>query len=538
MKRRNTLVLSLLMMCLPIIAQESVAQNNEGKLSELQMPCKLLKGVTHRDYSIYLPDGYETNTHKRYPVLYLLHGGGESHTDWQRKGNIKQHADSLIRHGIIDDMILVCPEANQNNMIYFNSPDWDYEDFFFNEFIPYIEANYRVRTDKGGRAIAGFSMGGGGATVYGVHHPEMFSMVYDISGYLRRQDLDFLRNDPSAEWRQRVIEDNNPIKSVSQGSPEKVKQWKQVDWIVSVGDQDFTIEANMDFVKALRQKGIPYSMKVSAGSHDWNYVTPAYIDAMKRANHNFKSLWIRNGERHLFGILSRPDKYEGRQGIAIVSHGFNGTHHYSTNYFRYLNDLGYQCYAFDFACGSAHSRSDNNTVNMSILDEMSDLKAVINHFKAQPDIDTTRIVLIGESQGGLVTALTSAQLPNLVHKAILIFPALCIPENWTARYPKVEDIPDTTHFWGIDLGRRFFEEVRDIKVFKEIPKFKRPVLIVQGDADNIVSLDDSRKAVKLYKNARLHVIPGAGHGFKDHEFKLSMDYIREFLTTPTTSKKK
>lgn len=262
MKRRNTFVLSLLMMCLPIIAQESVAQNNEGKLSELQMPCKLLKGVTHRDYSIYLPDGYETNTHKRYPVLYLLHGGGESHTDWQRKGNIKQHADSLIRHGIIGDMILVCPEANQNNMIYFNSPDWDYEDFFFNEFIPYIEANYRVRTDKGGRAIAGFSMGGGGATVYGVHHPEMFSMVYDISGYLRRQDLDFLRNDPSAEWRQRVIEDNNPIKSVSQGSPEKVKQWKQVDWIVSVGDQDFTIEANMDFVKALRQKGIPYSMKV------------------------------------------------------------------------------------------------------------------------------------------------------------------------------------------------------------------------------------------------------------------------------------
>ena len=66
-------------------------------------------------------------------------------------------------------------------------------------------------------------------------------------------------------------------------------------------------------------------------------------------------------------------------------------------------------------------------------------------------------------------------------------------------------------------------------VFKTIRKFKKPVLIIQGDADKVVSMDDSRRAIKLYKNARLHVIPGAGHGFKPDEFKESIQQIKTFL---------
>lgn len=500
-----------------------------GTVTEKTMPCKLLKGITEREYSIYLPGGYAEDTDKTYPVLYLLHGGGGSHTDWQRVGNLKHLADSLIDCGAVEDMIIVCPEANKNNMIYFNAPEWKYEDFFFQEFMPYIEKTYRVRKDKGGRAIAGFSMGGGGAVVYGVHHPEKFAMVYDISGYLRRQPLDFLKDDPSAEWRQQIVEENNPIVRISNGTADEVKEWSKVDWVVSVGDQDFTIEGNMDLVKAFRQKNIPYAMSVGSGKHDWNYVAPALVDAMKRADNNFKSLWVEYGNRKIFGLLSRPQNAKGRQPVAIIAHGFNGTHHFSTNYFKPLNDLGYQCYAFDFACGSVNSRSDNNTMNMSIFDEQSDLEAIVRHFKSQPDVDTTRIVLIGESQGGLVSALTAANISKDIHKLVLVFPALCIPENWTSRYPKVEDIPDTTRLWNVPMGRRFFTEIRDLKVFKEIPKFKKPVLIVQGDADMVVLVEDSRKAAKLYKDARLHIIPGAGHGFKPDEFAESIEQITSFL---------
>ena len=507
-----------------------------GKLLSLKMPCRLLKGITERDYSIYLPGSYEEDTLRQYPVLYLMHGGGGSHTDYEQYHQISHMADSLIDSGTIDDVIIVMPEGNKQHMMYFNTvegkagaPDWQYEDYFFKELIPFIEKTYRARKDKGGRAIAGFSMGGGAATVYGVHHPEKFSMVYDISGYMRRQPLHFLKNDPSADWRQQTIADNDPVTRIENGSADEVAQWRKVDWKICVGDHDFTLEGNMDLARALRAKDIPFSMYVNDGTHDGKWVTPALIDALKRADRNFESLWIENGERNIFGVISKP-RYTGRkQPVAIISHGFNGTHDYARNYFKALNDLGYQCYAFDFPCGSVNSRSDNNTLNMSILDEQRDLEAIVRHFKSLPDIDPERIVLIGESQGGLVSALTAANMQQDIEKLVLVFPALCIPDNWNKRYPKESDIPETTNLWNVPLGRGFFMELRDMDVFKTIRKFKKPVLIIQGDADKVVSMDDSRRAIKLYKNARLHVIPGAGHGFKPDEFKESIQQIKTFL---------
>ena len=266
-----------------------------GRFVFQKMPCELLSGITERDYGIYLPASYGDDPQKTYPVLYLMHGGGESHTIFEHQHHISQLADSLIDSGIIGDMIIVCPEGNQQNMMYFNAkkgvkgaPDWKYEDYFFQELIPYMEKNYRVYKDKGNRAIAGFSMGGGAATVYGVHHPEMFSMVYDISGYLRSQPLEFLKKDPSARWRQWVIDQNNPIKRVEEGSSEEKEAWKTVDWKVAVGDHDFTLEGNMDLVKAFRKQGINYSMFVDTGVHDGKWVRSRLEDVLRRADMNFR----------------------------------------------------------------------------------------------------------------------------------------------------------------------------------------------------------------------------------------------------------
>ena len=280
-------------------------KQHPGKVLSLKMPCKLLNGITERDYSIYLPGSYSMEEGRSktedglYPVLYLLHGGGGAHTDWERNHHLSQLLDSLIDGGAIKDMIVVCPEANQQNMMYFNSqpstvndkvncPDWQYEDYFFKELIPYIEKTYHARTDKEGRAVAGFSMGGGAATVYGVHHPEMFSMVYDISGYLRSQPLEFLKHDPSATWRQWVIDQNNPIKRIEQGTDAEVEAWKNVEWRVAVGDHDFTIEGNMDLVKAFRQRGIPYSLHIDTGVHDGIWVQSCLEDLFMRADGQFQ----------------------------------------------------------------------------------------------------------------------------------------------------------------------------------------------------------------------------------------------------------
>lgn len=265
-----------------------------AQMLQKTMPCRLLEGISERAFSIYLPKGYDAEAVHVYPVLYLMHGGGEWHGAWDKLDNLSALADSLTDSGDISGMVIVCAEANQRYMMYFNAeadatgtPAWHYEDYFFNELIPYIESNYRVRSDRGGRAIAGFSMGGGAAVVYGVHHPEMFSMVYDISGYLRRQPLDFLKNDPTGEWRQRVIELNNPIKSVAEGTDDEVVLWRQVDWHVSVGDHDFTLEANMDLVKAFRSRNIKYSFSVLGGDHNHVWVSSMLPDVLRCADRNF-----------------------------------------------------------------------------------------------------------------------------------------------------------------------------------------------------------------------------------------------------------
>lgn len=246
---------------------------------------------------------------------------------------------------------------------------------------------------------------------------------------------------------------------------------------------------------------------------------------------NPKTLWIDHGDRKIFGVLNRPLHVDGKMPIAIVSHGFNGTHHFAQDYFGPLAEKGYMVYAFDFPCGSVHSQSDSNTMNMSIVDEQGDLCAIVDYFRHQPYVDASHIVLIGESQGGLVSALTAAKMKGKVSQLVLIYPALCIPDNWNKRYPRMEDIPDTTRLWDVPMGRRFFEEVKSIKVFGKIDRYKNPVLIVQGDADAIVSMEDSRRAVEEYKNARLHVIHGAGHGFKPHERKEAIGQILSFLQT-------
>lgn len=297
MKKNFYTAIVILLALFPMMTPAQTNMQGQGKVQTLKMPCKLLNGISEREYSIYLPSSYDTNKLKNYPVLYLMHGGGGSNTDWEKIHHLSEVANRLISNGEIDEMVIVCAEGNQQNMMYFNAerdnngtPDWKYEDYFFNEFIPYIEKTYHVRTDKGGRAIGGFSMGGGAATVYGVHHPEYFCMIYDISGYLRRQPLSFLKNDPSAAWRQQVIENNNPIVRVNSGTAEDVAAWKKTDWKIAVGDKDFTLEANMDLMKAFREKGVPCSMYVNDGAHDAKWVNSVLEDVLKRANKNFKSL--------------------------------------------------------------------------------------------------------------------------------------------------------------------------------------------------------------------------------------------------------
>lgn len=235
----------------------------------------------------------------------------------------------------------------------------------------------------------------------------------------------------------------------------------------------------------------------------------------------------KNG-KSIYGIVSNPDT-KGKHGVAIISHGFNGTHHFGKDYFKTLNDLGYAVYSFDFPCGSVNSKSDNNTMNMSVSDEKDALKEIVAYFQKQKDVDKNKIVLIGESQGGLVSALAASELKKQVSNLVLIYPALCIPDNWNERYPRVEDIPEVSEIWGVKLGKKFMMDIRNIKPFDIIGNYKGNVLIVHGTDDKVVPVNYSKRAQQTYQNVELKIIEKAGHGFNPRERLLSNQYVKDFL---------
>lgn len=237
------------------------------------------------------------------------------------------------------------------------------------------------------------------------------------------------------------------------------------------------------------------------------------------------TLVINNGRRAIFGLLNRPDTTATPRPIAIVAHGFNGGYKFGRNYFQPLAEAGYQCYTLDFPCGSTHSTLDSNTVNMSIRDQQADLYAVVDYFRSQPYVDSDNIVLIGESQGGLVASLAATERPGTASRLILVYPAYCIPDHHNSRL----EIPDTTYVWRVPLGRRFFTELKDMNPYTALPTYTNPVLIIHGDKDKVVPLSYSERAVQLFPDARLKIIEGAGHGFGD-KFSLSASYIKSFLT--------
>lgn len=223
-------------------------------------------------------------------------------------------------------------------------------------------------------------------------------------------------------------------------------------------------------------------------------------------------LWLQNGSNRIFGILYRPEGVE-KAPVVIVSHGYGGTHQAGKDYAEALAPMGYAVYMYDFCGGSNHSRSDGKTTQMSIFSEAGDLKAVIDALGDKEYIDGDHVTLIGESQGGMVSSLVAAERGSGIERLILIYPALCIKDDWVKMYPALSDMPQEVDFWGMILGHAYLEGLYDLDVYKTISQYEGPVSIFHGDKDQVVSVSYSERAKEAYKNATLTVLPGEGHGF-------------------------
>lgn len=130
---------------------------------------------------VYLPPGYVTSG-LRYPVLYLLHGGGSDQAAWVTFGKIRSMMDTFVRADPRKAMIVVMPDGRDAQWYDSYDRSIQNERYFFDHVIPYIEHHYRTIADRRGRVIAGLSNGGYGAMHYAAKRPDLFVAAGSMSG--------------------------------------------------------------------------------------------------------------------------------------------------------------------------------------------------------------------------------------------------------------------------------------------------------------------------------------------------------------------
>lgn len=281
--------------CLLLISSLSSFSQAGKVFDNMSMPSEILG--SERKYAVYLPPCYETSQ-RSYPVLYLLHGAGDDQSGWVQFGEVLHITDKAISEGNATPMIIIMPDANTGQRGYFNdiSGEWRYEDFFFDELIPYVENRYRIRSEKRYRAVAGLSMGGGGTFMYALRRPDMFSSAAPLSAYTGPLSLEdamerfsFAGNTRgvSKEVLKDYYEDHNAL-SLINNWPEENK--RSVRWYIDCGDDDFLFEGNSLAHIAMRKNDVPHEFRVRDGGHTWTYwreSLPKVLEFVSQAFHQY-----------------------------------------------------------------------------------------------------------------------------------------------------------------------------------------------------------------------------------------------------------
>ncbi len=213
-----------------------------GKVSYHYYPSGTLKSV--RSLLIYTPPGFDHQSKKKYPVLYLIHGGSDTEETWTKVGRANLIADNLIAQGKAEPMIIVMPYGNvrPHAMADF-TPD------LVNEVIPYVENHFPVRKDSRHRAIAGFSVGGGQTLNIGLTHPDKFAYICSYAPYTATDE--FKRN--FGNWTPDAHVMNKQLKRFT----------------ISVGTDDFLYESVKQNIAMFNEKKIKVDPLIVSGGHTW-----------------------------------------------------------------------------------------------------------------------------------------------------------------------------------------------------------------------------------------------------------------------------
>jgi len=226
-------------------------------------------------FVVYPPAGYATGA-LRYPVIYFFHGLPANPTSYLHLGWVAQALGQLRRQAI-----LVVPQATRvedGDPEYHNwGPGDDWETALAVELPAWMDAHYRTIGTRKGRAVAGFSAGGYGATMIGLHHPTTFSVIQSWSGYFRPTD-------PTGRKTLDVgSAAANAYASVEKLVPSLAEQFRRypTSFAFYVGRDDPTfVPDNTSLNAALTVAGVPHLFRLYPGSHTttlWMEHAPAWL---------------------------------------------------------------------------------------------------------------------------------------------------------------------------------------------------------------------------------------------------------------------
>lgn len=202
-----------------------------------------------RGLYVYTPPEYETAPEKQYPVLYLLHGSGDTEDAWTVVGRANVILDNAIAARRAEPMIVVMPYGHTPSADAGNGATRTvaaFEADLIGDVIPFVERNYHVRVNAANRAIVGLSMGGGQSLRIGLAHPELFAWIGAFSS-----------SAPSEEELETLLADRD-------GLNEKLA----LLW-VGCGRKDFLYERNQQLLATLKARGIRYTAHITEGGHEW-----------------------------------------------------------------------------------------------------------------------------------------------------------------------------------------------------------------------------------------------------------------------------
>ena len=206
-----------------------------------------------RRFFVYTPAGYDTHTTEKYPVLYLLHGGGEDERGWATQGKTDLIMDNLIAEGKAKPMLIVMLDGNMASARFNAGALKAFEAELMQAIIPFVEKNYRVRKEPDSRALAGLSMGGIQTLYAGLYHTDMFAHLGVFSsGWL--------------PFYQKIADDQYEFISKNKAA---IDSQLRLLWIAMGGKEDIAYQNCQNMLKEFDTLKLKYTYSEYPGGHTW-----------------------------------------------------------------------------------------------------------------------------------------------------------------------------------------------------------------------------------------------------------------------------